>query len=60
MNSYYVFAIWLAMALLASVISIKLGLSVALVEILVGAVLGNIPGLKEHIQQTDADLPRRS
>jgi Kef-type K+ transport system membrane component KefB len=41
------------MALLASVISIKLGLSVALVEILVGAVLGNIPGLKEHIQQTD-------
>jgi Kef-type K+ transport system membrane component KefB len=53
MNSYYVFAIWLAMALLASVISIKLGLSVALVEILVGAVLGNIPGLKEHIQQTD-------
>ncbi|MFZ2056239.1 MAG: cation:proton antiporter [Acidimicrobiales bacterium] len=53
MNSYYVFAIWLAMALLASVISIKLGPSVALVEILVGAVLGNIPGLKEHIQQTD-------
>jgi len=53
MNSYYVFAIWLAMALLASVISIKLGLSVALVEILVGAVLGNIPGLKGHIQQTD-------
>ena len=53
MNSDYVFAIWLAMALLASVISIKLGLSVALVEILVGAVLGNIPGLKGHIQQTD-------
>jgi len=53
MNSYYVFAIWLAMALLASVISIKLGLSVALVEILVGAVLGNIPGLKAHIQQTE-------
>ncbi|MGO9332482.1 MAG: cation:proton antiporter [Acidimicrobiales bacterium] len=39
--------------MLASVISIKLGLSVALVEILVGAVLGNIPGLKGHIQQTD-------
>ena len=53
MNSYCVFAIWLAMALLASVISVKLGLSVALVEILVGAVLGNIPGLKGHIQQTD-------
>jgi Kef-type K+ transport system membrane component KefB len=52
-NSYYIFAIWIGMALLASLISIKLGLSVALVEILVGAVLGNIPGLKEHIQQTD-------
>ena len=53
MNSYYVFAIWIGMALLASLISVKIGMSVALVEILVGAVLGNIPGLKEHIQQTD-------
>ncbi len=52
MNSYYVFAIWIAMALLASLISVKIGLSVALVEILVGAVLGNIPGLKEQIHQT--------
>ncbi|MGO9964444.1 MAG: cation:proton antiporter [Acidimicrobiales bacterium] len=53
MNSYYIFAIWIAMALLASVISVRFGVSVALVEILVGAVLGNIPGLKEHITQTD-------
>jgi Kef-type K+ transport system membrane component KefB len=53
MNSYYVFAIWIGMGLLASLISIRIGLSVALVEILVGAVLGNIPGLREHIQQTD-------
>jgi Kef-type K+ transport system membrane component KefB len=53
MNSYYVFAIWIAMALLASVVSVRFGISVALVEILVGAVLGNIPGLKEHITQTD-------
>jgi len=53
MNSDYVFAIWIGMALLASVISSRLGISVALVEILVGAVLGNIPGLKGHIQQTD-------
>jgi Kef-type K+ transport system membrane component KefB len=53
MNCYYVFAIWIGMALLASLISVRLGLSVALVEILVGAVLGNVPGLKEHIQQTD-------
>ena len=53
MNSYYVFAVWISMALLASAISVRFGVSVALVEILVGAVLGNIPGLKEHIQQTD-------
>jgi len=53
MNPYYIFAIWIGMALLASLISIRIGLSVALVEILVGAVLGNIPGLREHIQQTD-------
>ena len=53
MNSYYIFAIWIAMALLASVISVRFGVSVALVEILVGAVLGNLPGLKEHITQSD-------
>ena len=53
MNSDYIFAIWIAMALLASLISIKIGLSVALVEILVGAVLGNIPGLKGQIHQTE-------
>ncbi len=53
MSSYYVFAVWIGMALLASVVSVRFGISVALVEILVGAVLGNIPGLKEHIQQTD-------
>jgi len=52
-NVYYVLAIWIGMALLASFISIRVGVSVALIEILVGAVLGNIPGIKEHIQQTD-------
>jgi Kef-type K+ transport system membrane component KefB len=46
-------AIWIGMALLASFFSIKVGLSVALVEILIGAVAGNIPGLREHVQQTD-------
>src|ERR1017187_2363727 len=46
-------AIWVGMALIASFFSIKLGLSVALVEILIGAVAGNIPGLREHVQQTD-------
>ncbi len=53
MNVYYVMAIWVGMALLASFFSIKVGLSVALVEILIGAVAGNIPGLREHVQQTD-------
>jgi Kef-type K+ transport system membrane component KefB len=52
MNIYYVAAIWLGMALLASLISIRIGVSVALVEILVGAIFGNVPGVKEHIVQT--------
>jgi Kef-type K+ transport system membrane component KefB len=53
MNVYYVMAIWVGMAMLASFVSIRIGVSVALVEILVGAVLGNIPGIREHVQQTD-------
>ena len=52
MNIYYIAAIWLGMALLASFISIRISVSVALVEILVGAVLGNIPGIREHIVET--------
>jgi Kef-type K+ transport system membrane component KefB len=51
-NDYFVAAIWIAMALAASLISIRIGVSVALVEIVVGAVLGNIPGVREHIEQT--------
>ena len=54
MNIYYITAIWLGMALLASLISIKVGISVALIEILVGAIAGNVPGLKEHIIQNPA------
>ncbi|MGD0852508.1 MAG: cation:proton antiporter [Acidimicrobiales bacterium] len=53
MNVYYVMAIWVGMALIASFFSIKVGLSVALVEILIGAIAGNIPGIREHVQQTD-------
>lgn len=52
MNVYYIVAIWLGMALLASFISIRVGISVALVEILVGAIFGNIPGIKEHVEHT--------
>ena len=38
-------ALWLGLALLASVISIRIAMSVALIEIMVGAVAGNIVGL---------------
>jgi Kef-type K+ transport system membrane component KefB len=52
MNLYYVAAIWLGLALVASLISIRVAIPVALVEIVVGALVGNIPGVKEHILQT--------
>lgn len=52
MNIYYVAAIWLGMALLASVISIRIAAPAALVEILVGALAGNIPGIQQHVTQT--------
>lgn len=52
MNDYFIAAIWIAMALTASLVSIRIGISVALVEIVVGAVLGNLPGIGDHIQQT--------
>ena len=44
MNVYWVAAAWIGLALVASLISIWAGISVALVELLVGAVVGNIPG----------------
>jgi hypothetical protein len=52
-NLYYVAAIWLGMALLASMVSIKIAVPAALVEIVVGALAGNIPGIREHVTQTD-------
>jgi Kef-type K+ transport system membrane component KefB len=53
MNIYYVAAIWLGMALLASIVSIKIAVPAALVEIVVGALAGNIAGIREHVTQTD-------
>src|SRR5439155_13164093 len=41
-------ATWIGLALLASLISIRFGLSVALVEILVGIVAGNVSHLLAH------------
>ena len=52
MNDYWIAAVWMGMALLASLLSIRLGISVALVEILVGAVVGNVPALTGLAQQT--------
>lgn len=59
MNVHSVMAIWIGMALIASFFSIKVGISVALVEILVGAIAGNIPGIREHVQQTGPARRRR-
>ena len=53
LNIYYVAAVWLSMALLASVVSIRIAVPAALVEIVVGALAGNIPGIREHVTQTD-------
>jgi hypothetical protein len=41
-NVYAIAAVWIALAFLASLISIRVGLSVALVEILVGVFGGNV------------------
>jgi Kef-type K+ transport system membrane component KefB len=51
-NIYYEAAIWVGMALLASVVSIRLAIPVALVEIVAGALAGNIPGIGNHLTQT--------
>jgi len=41
-NIWFIAAFWMGLALLASLVSIRLGISVALIEILVGVVVGNI------------------
>lgn len=41
-NIWFISALWIGLALIASLISIRVGLSVALVEIVVGAVAGNL------------------
>ena len=44
-NVWFIAAIWMALALAASLISIWAGISVALVEILVGVIAGNFLGI---------------
>ena len=44
-NIWLVAAAWMALALVASLVSIRVGVSVALIEILVGVVAGNFLGI---------------
>jgi Kef-type K+ transport system membrane component KefB len=44
-NVWFVAALWMGLALAASLISIRLGVSVALIEILVGVLAGNFLGI---------------
>ncbi len=41
-NIWYIAAIWMGLAFVASLIAIRTGISVALVEIMVGVVVGNL------------------
>jgi Kef-type K+ transport system membrane component KefB len=52
MNTYAIAAVWIGLALLASLISIRAGIAVALTEILVGALAGNLPGISGLVQET--------
>src|SRR6266404_731292 len=40
-NVWFVAAIWMALALVASLVSIRIGISVALIEIFIGVIAGN-------------------
>ena len=54
-NIWYIAAIWMGLAFIASLISIRLGISVALIEIVVGVIVGNIHfhGGQHILQTTD-------
>ena len=53
MNVYFVAAVWLGMALLAALVSVRIAVPVALVEIVVGAVAANLPGVRHYVTQTE-------
>jgi Kef-type K+ transport system membrane component KefB len=52
-NIWFVAAIWMGLAFIASLISIRLGISVALVEIFVGVIAGNFLGIHQTTQWID-------
>lgn len=47
-NTYGIATLWIALAFVASVISVRIGLSVALVEILLGVLGGNLFGMSSN------------
>src|SRR5262249_10646616 len=44
-NIWLVSALWIALAVISALVSIRLALSVALIEIIIGAIAGNAIGL---------------
>lgn len=52
-NIWFVATIWMGLAFIASLISIRLGISVALVEIFVGVFAGNFLGIHQTTQWID-------
>jgi len=52
-NIWLIAAMWMGMAFVASLISIRIGISVALIEILVGVVAGNFLGIHQTTQWID-------
>jgi Kef-type K+ transport system membrane component KefB len=52
-NIWLIAALWMGMAFIASLISIRIGISVALVEILVGVAAGNFLGIHQTTQWID-------
>lgn len=52
-NIWFIASFWMGLALVASLISIRVGISVALIEILIGVVVGNIHfGPYHHLLRT--------
>ncbi|MCX8109296.1 MAG: cation:proton antiporter, partial [Verrucomicrobiae bacterium] len=54
-NIWFTAGVWMGLALLASLVSIRVGISVALIEILVGVCAGNLhlPGGHQILRSTD-------
>lgn len=44
-NAWLTASVWMALALAASIISIRVGISVALIEIMIGVIAGNALGV---------------